>query len=352
MLKHYILWDNSLLDLIFSFAIVVGGILVGKLLLFLITKISGFVFSKTKTQLDNIMLERVQAPLFFGIIIGSIWAAIIRLQIGDDFRTSIGLVYRILIVVNITWAISRVVSWFMQKYLNAYADRDDSKIDKSIVILIQRTVSNTIWIIGLVFALNNVGIEIGALLAGLGIGGVAIAFASQDTIKNFLGGITLFIDHPFRIGDIVKLGDITGEIYDIGLRSLRIKTYDERIVTLPNSVVVDSTIENISSEPTRRVRVTLGLTYNMPPEKIELAIKLLESMPKRFENDMTENMAAYFTEFGKFSINILFVYRIRKGRDNFLVQSNVNLEILRLFIENGIEIAFPTQTIYTKNVDK
>ncbi len=351
MLKEYVFLNNSLFDWVIALSIIVGGVLVGKLLLTLAIKIFGNIFSKTKTELDNIMLEKIQAPLFFGVIIGSIWAAIVHLHIEEGFRHSIGQAYRVLVVVNVTWAFSRIISSIMQKVFSSYVEKDDSKIDKSMSIIIQRFISYTIWIIGIVFAMNNVGIEIGALLAGLGIGGVAIAFASQDTIKNLLGGITLFVDHPFRIGDKVKLGGVEGEIYDIGLRSLRVKSYDERIITLPNSVVVDSTIENVSSEPTRRIRVYLGLTYNTSPEKMQLAIKLLESMPERFKDDITKNMAAYFIEFGEYAIKILFIYRIRKNSNVYLTQSKINLEILRLFKENGLEFALPTQTVFTKSAD-
>ena len=235
----------------------------------------------------------------------------------------------------------------MQEYLLPYSRREDTKLDKNFFVILERILKYTIWFIGIVIALHNVGVEIRTLVAGLGIGGVAIALAAQDTLKNLFGGITLFIDRPFKIGDRVKIGTIDGFVKDIGLRSLRICTLDNRTITIPNYQVVDSTLENITSEPNRRIQLRLGLTYDTTPEKMELAMTLLRNMPLQVE-EITKDVDVSFIEYGDFALQILFIYRVRKDKDIFKTQSIVNLEILRQFNANGLEFAFPTQTIYSK----
>ena len=145
----------------------------------------------------------------------------------------------------------------------------------------------------------------------------------------------------------IKIGTIDGFVKDIGLRSLRICTLDNRTITIPNYQVVDSTLENITSEPNRRIQLRLGLTYDTTPEKMELAMTLLRNMPLQVE-EITKDVDVSFIEYGDFALQILFIYRVRKDKDIFKTQSIVNLEILRQFNANGLEFAFPTQTIYSK----
>ncbi len=348
MLKETIFWNNSLDDWSISLAIIVGGFLLCQLTFFLSSKFLSKLTAKTAWRLDDILVENFKAPVGFAIIIAAFWFALHRLHFSARIDTAIGQIYNVLIVLNITWAIARFVSTLVQEYLLPYSQRDNTKLDSNVMTLIHRVLKYTIWFIGIIVALHNVGVEISTLIAGLGIGGAALALAAQDTLKNLFGGITLFIDRPFKLGERVKIGDIDGFVKDIGMRSLRIRTLDDRTISIPNYQVVDSTLENISSEPARRIQIRLGLTYDTTPEKMELAMELLRNLPSHVK-DITKTVDVSFIEYGDFSLQILFIYRIRKDKDIFKTQSIVNLEILRQFNANELEFAFPTQTIYTKN---
>ena len=129
-------------------------------------------------------------------------------------------------------------------------------------------------------ALKNAGVDVGTLIASLGIGGLAFALAAQDTIKNIFGGITIFTDRPFRIGDRIKVDGFDGIIEDIGVRSTRLRTLDRCLVTIPNYKIVEASVENVSEEPMRRIVSKLGLTYSTTPEKMKEAIDILKNMPK------------------------------------------------------------------------
>ncbi|MCD4734413.1 MAG: mechanosensitive ion channel family protein, partial [Bacteroidales bacterium] len=182
---------------------------------------------------------------------------------------------------------------------------------------------------------------------GLGIGGLALAMAAKDTVANIFGGITVFTDKPFTINDRIKLDGFDGMITEIGIRCTRLKTFEGRIVTIPNSKFTGGMVENVSVEPWRKVVLNIGLVYDTNTSQLEKAMQLLKEIGTN--NKSTEdNVLVSFNDFGASALGVLFIYYIRKEGDILNTQSAINLEIKRRFEEHGLEMAFPTQTIYTK----
>jgi MscS family membrane protein len=175
---------------------------------------------------------------------------------------------------------------------------------------------------------------------------MAVALAAQDTIKNIFGGITIYTDAPFRLGDTIRFDEYEGTVQDIGIRSTRIITYEQQIVSVPNYKLMDASIINISAEPSRRVVITLGLTYDTTPQKMKEAIEILKKLPANI-SEIEENTIAVFSAFGDFALLITYIYYIKKNLDIRESTSKVNFEILNGFNEAGLNFAFPTQTIYT-----
>lgn len=346
MLEH-ILWGNTVLDLLISLAIAVGGFFIAKLIYLIFTKIFGKIASRTESNLDDLLVENFRAPFMFAAVLGTIRYALERLELSETVANSIDKAYTILIVINFTWAVSRLATGVIADVIERFSKKKDKDINKGTTSMLQNIASTFIWALGILVAMNNVGIEIGTLIAGLGIGGVAVALAAQDTIKNLFGGFMLIFDRPFNLGDRVKFNGLDGYVRQIGLRSLRIETLDNRMVTIPNSIVVDSSIENLTSEPSTRIQLTLGLTYDTTPEQMERAMELLRNLPKSVKG-IEEKTVTTFMQYGDFALQILFIYYIKKDGDFYQTQSDVNMEILREFNAAGLDFAFPTQTIYTK----
>ncbi len=273
--------------------------------------------------------------------------AILRLEQPDNSREMVSTLFTLLSVINTTWFLARSVSVLIVHYLSPKSNQKTNKLDAHLSSLLQKISVYIIWILGFVAALNTLGVKVSALVAGLGIGSMAFALAAQDTIKNLFGGLTLFVDRPFRIGDRIKIDDVDGFVADIGMRSLRIKTLDNRIVSLPNSKVVDSTLENVTSQPSFRMKTKIGLTYDTTPQKMSLAMQLLKTLPQTVDG-IEKDVEVSFFEYGDFSMQILLIYYIKPSSNYFGSISDVNMEILRMFNENSLEFAFPTQTIYMK----
>lgn len=273
-----------------------------------------------------------------------IWIAIHRLVYPDNFVKTIDNAYRILIVLDITWVFARLIGGLLEIYLRKESTGQTHKM----MPIIKRTALVLVWIIGIVMALSNIGVNISALLGTLGIGGIAFALAAQDTVKNIFGAFTIFTDKPFNIGDTIRVDNFEGTVIDVGARSTKIMDYDKRIITFPNYKITDANIINISSEPKRRVVLNLGLTYDMTPEKMKEALDILKAIPERVENVSSNpsDTTAVFTNYADSALVIMYIYFIEKQGDILGVTSNMNMEILSSFNKAGLEFAFPTQTVY------
>ncbi|MDR0573260.1 MAG: mechanosensitive ion channel family protein [Tannerella sp.] len=345
-------YGNSVGDWGISVLIITGAFLVNKLISILDRKIIKKITAKSATRLDDLFFSSLEKPILMGVILFAIWIAVNRLHLGQDARDVITKSYEILVVLNVTWFFARLATSLIEENISDSGDKSQQgrfKIDSNLLPLIKRAALVVVWMIGIVTALHNVGINVTTLMGTLGIGGIAFALAAQETIKNIFGGITIFTDKTFRIGDIIKFDSAEGTVIDIGLRSTRICMYDKRLLTVPNYKLTDALITNISSEPGRRIVMELSLTYNTSLEKMQEAMDILKDMPNRIPGVRNKDLVVSFTNFADSALIITFIYFIRKSADIFATRSEVNLNILRSFNQAGLNFAFPSRTLYIEN---
>ena len=338
------LWGNTIENWGISILIILGAIIIVKLLSLLGKKVIKPFVTGTDNHLDDVIFYSLEAPVKFAIILLGIWIAIHRLVYPDSFVKVVDNAYSILIVLDITWFFGRLFSSLLQVYWGKQSNGQANKM----MPIIKRTILVIVWLIGIVMALSNVGVNISALLGTLGIGGIAFALAAQDTVKNVFGTFTILTDKPFSIGDTIRVDSYEGTVVDVGVRSTKIMNYDKRIITFPNYKITDTSIVNISSEPMRRVVLNLGLTYDTTSEKMKEALELLKSIPKRVENVSSNpsDIVAVFTEYSDSALVIMYIYFIEKQGDILGVTSNMNMEILAAFNKAVLNLAFPTRTVY------
>ena len=341
---EYELWGNTLESWGISILIIVGAVVVVKLISLFSRKVLKPFITRTPNHLDTVIYYSLESPIKFAVMLLGIWIAIHRLVYPDNFVKTIDNAYRILIVLDITWVFARLIGGLLEIYLRKESTGQTHKM----MPIIKRTALVLVWIIGIVMALSNIGVNISALLGTLGIGGIAFALAAQDTVKNIFGAFTIFTDKPFNIGDTIRVDSFEGTVIDVGARSTKIMDYDKRIITFPNYKITDANIINISSEPRRRVVLNLGLTYDTTPEKMKEALDILKAIPERVENVSSNpsDTTAVFTNYADSALVIMYIYFIEKQGDILGVTSNMNMEILSSFNKAGLEFAFPTQTVY------
>ncbi len=340
-----IIWGNTVQEWIISLVIIAVTVLITKLVSLFNKRVLKKLTRKTANRLDDIVYDAMEQPILFGIMLVGIWIAIHRLLFPQSLVDGVFSAYKILIVLNITWFFARLASSLIDVYwINS--PNGATRHGARMMPVVKRTILVLVWVIGLVMALNNVGVNINALLGTLGIGGIAFALAAQDTIKNIFGAFTILTDRPFSIGDTIRIDQFEGTIIDVGVRSTKMRNYDKRLITFPNYKVADASIVNVSSEPMRRVVMKLGLTYDTSAEKLENAMNMLKQIPSKVEFVSPKDLVVQFSDFLDSALAITFIYFIEKKGDIGQVTSDVNLEVLRTFNNAGLDFAFPTQTLY------
>lgn len=346
MLEYEIL-GNSVQTWLISILFVLGAFLIVKLLSLLGRKVIHPFVTRTHTQVDDVIYYALDSPVKFAVMLLGIWIAIHRLVYPDDLVRYVDKTYRILIVLDITWVLARLSTALLQKY---WGHKAGGHVQKMMPV-VRRTVLVLIWIIGVITALSNVGVDINALWGTLGIGGVALALAAQDTVKNILGAITIFTDKPFGIGDTINVNGMEGTVVDVGLRSTRILGYDRRITSVPNYKITDANIINITSEPMRRAMVKVGVTYDTTAEQIRQALDMLRGLPAQVKDvsDKPSDITAYFSAYADSALEITFYYYIEKQGDILGTMSAMNLAILAAFNRAGLQFAFPTRTVLVQD---
>jgi MscS family membrane protein len=340
---------NTVQEWAISLFIILGGVILARAIYWIFGNVAKKVASRTTTRLDDILIDMLEEPIVLAMVILGMWVGFDRLSFPEGFVNWSHRVFHVLIAINITWLIARTVDALISEYVVPIAQRTDNTLDDQIILVAKKGVIWIIWILGVIVALNNAGYNVTALLTGLGIGGLAMAMAAKDTVANIFGGITIFVDKPFKLGQRIEVSGFDGFVEDIGIRSTRIRTLAGRLVIIPNHKFSDQIVENITVEPTRRVVLKLGLTYGTASERMEEAIGHLKQVTIDCEGVQDESITA-FTEFADFSLIITHIYYIKKEYNVFETTNEMNLRILKTFNQNGLEFAFPTRTVYTKAI--
>ena len=344
-------YGNTIQEWLISFGIILAVVLLGKVVYWVFSKVIKTFTAKSKTKLDDIIVDLVEEPVIFMLIAGGIWFAFTLLKMPEAFTSAINNSLHIIIAALLGWLLVRLFDALYDGILVPWSESTENDLDDQLMPILRKGIRTIIWLMAIVIGLNNAGYNIGAILAGLGIGGLALAMAAKDTVSNIFGGITIFVDQPFRINDRVQIDGYDGTIIEIGMRSTRLRTLAGRIVTIPNSTFTDAPVENVSREPSRKISLDLGLIYDTTPEQIEQAIQILKDLVGKNEHT-EEKVIISFNAFGDFAMNIMCIYYITSGANIAETQTEINLEILRQFNANQLEFAFPTQTLYNIDASK
>ena len=274
------------------------------------------------------------------------------LQLPLGMATVLGIAVRILGAVAVIGFTFKAIDIFAAGW-SRRADGTESKLDDQLVPLVRKALKVVAGVIGGTVVLQTLSVDVGSLLAGLGIGGLAFALAAKDTLANLFGSVMVFIDKPFQIGDFITLGSHKGTVEEVGVRTSRLRTSDGVLITIPNARMTDTPVENWSQRPYRRYRTVLGLTYDTPPDSVhafvEGVIQVIEANPLTIKEACTVR----FTGFGASALEIIMVCKFdtRSYDAEQDARHKLNTEILRLATALGVEFAFPSQSLYVAQVE-
>ena len=196
---------------------------------------------------------------------------------------------------------------------------------------------------------DNLGFDITAMIAGLGIGGLALALAAQDSVKNIFAGIMIFLDKPFKMKDRIQIEGYDGIVEEVGLRSTRIRTLDGRIVTIPNSTFTDNSVVNVTSQPSLKIVLNLGLTYDTDENGMQQGVDILKQIVSDHSEILEKTAPQGFKDFGDFSLGILFIYYVKPEAHWLDSQNTISKEVLKRFNEAGLDFA-PNTNHFKKEI--
>ncbi|MCR4335750.1 MAG: mechanosensitive ion channel family protein [archaeon] len=331
--------------------IALGTTILAKILYFFIKKYGTILTSKTENKFDDLIIEAINKPMtFIGFIIG--------LSIGYQFLTPDAFIadnffkaVEALLILDLMWLALKLIDGFIVHIVIPLSAKTESKLDDQLIPILNKISKSAVVLMGGLIILSNFGIDVLPLIAGLGIGGLAIAFAAQKTVEDMFGGISIFTSKHFVVGDVVKVGSVEGTVEAVGIRNTKIIDWDGRANIMPNSKVVSDNVLNISSEPARRVSITLGLTYSTSYAKMQEAMKILKDIVNKHK-ECEKDPRAVFKEYGDSSLDIWFVYFIKNKDRKFEIMSEINLEIKKQFEKANLSFAFPSQSVYLESMPK
>ncbi len=332
---------------------------IGRIVQFIVNSYAQRLAEKRGLSPLSLCLKSLANPIYVAIFAAGIYFAKIPLFFHDEtgIRTVISsgwtAIARVLAAIAAAYALYRLVD-VIEYYLNRLVGKTETKLDDMLVPIVRKALRITIAIVAVLLISENIlGANVKSLLLSAGVGGIAIALAAKDTIANFFGSITIFTDRPFQMGELVKIGEHIGPVEEVGFRSTRLRTLQGHLVTIPNSVIANSPVENLGKRPFIRRTSNITITYDSGHTKAKRAVEIIKDILAdipEVNTDPEKPPRVFFNEFNDCSLNIYMSYWI-KPADYWLyheVNQRVNLEIMKRFEAEKIEFAFPTQTLYLK----
>ena len=302
----------------------------------------------TETKYDDLILELLRGPV-------KVVAFVIFLNIGLGVfdwpeRAQVYLSHGLLVVMaaSVTYVLLKIIDLLLGVWREKILSAPDKLFAEQLFPLLRKVAKIAIIIAATLITAENLDIKVTSFLAGLSVGGLAVGLAAQDTLANLFGAVAIFLDKPFHIGDTIKVEDVTGTVEGIGLRSTRIRNLDGHHVTVPNKLMGNAIITNVTRRPTIRTEMNLGLVYETPVEKMRRATEILGEIFRA--NPKTADLIISFNKFADSALNI-FVVHVWNGTDgktHFAELQEINLQIKQRFEAEKIEFAFPTQTVCLK----
>ena len=247
--------------------------------------------------------------------------------------------------------IIRIISFGMF-FAKRAAEKTDTKLDVQLVPIVDKLLKFLVALIAFGFILRAFEVDLVAIFAGLSVGALALALAAQDTVKNFIGSITIFLDHPFEIGDFIAVGGVTGTVEEVGIRATRIRTLDQSLAYVPNGEIVNSNIDNFGLRKYRRWQMQIGLLYSTPPEKMEIFIREVKNILDDYPYTVSENNVVRLNELAASSINIYVnvFMNVKSWGEDLRCRHELLFMIIRKAKEVGVDFAFPTQSIHIESM--
>lgn len=340
-----VIFNNTILDYLLALLVFAASLIVLKIIkTIIIVRLKAF-FKKTKTNVDDIVIDALDSIHWPFFVFVSIYVSLQFVNVPDIVSR---LAYYIFMIALVYYAIRFVSSLINYASRIVIQKKEAEQQNAGIIRLIATVLKIGLWVGALLLILSNMGYNVTSLIAGLGIGGLAIGLALQNILGDLFSSLAIYFDKPFKVGDFVIVGQYMGTVKHVGVKTTRIEALQGEEIVMANSDLTNSRIQNFGIMKRRRIVFEFGVTYDTPASKLEQIPGWVKEIIDKPE--ITEYDRSHFKAFGDSSLNYENVYYINSGDYNEYmdVQQAINLSIVKKFEAEGVEMAFPTRTVYMK----
>jgi small-conductance mechanosensitive channel len=310
------------------------------------------ISERTSTNIDDMLIRAVSSIRTWAYVILSLYLALLPLPLPAFAETAATALVLFTLVWQAIEVITVIIDFFARNVIEKDEDGDgvvdpNAATASSMVTLLSRIV---LWAFGGIFVLSNLGIEITSLVAGLGIGGIAVAFALQGILSDLFSSFSIYFDKPFRIGDFIVIGDDMGTVEKIGIKTTRIRTLQGEELVVSNAELTTTRVQNYKKMQERRIVFQFGITYETPREKVKQVAEIVKEIVHNTSDTRLDRV--HFASYGDSALVFEVVYFVCSDDYNLYMdrQQEINVALLDTMAKEGIEFAYPTQTVYMKSI--
>ncbi|MFT4309321.1 MAG: mechanosensitive ion channel family protein [Candidatus Woesearchaeota archaeon] len=313
---------------------------------FVLIKYLKMLAKKTKNNIDLMLVEAIDHIGWFFYVAVSTYISLQVIPMSDRINTIINYSMLVILTYYVVIFVQNIIDVAENKMIAKRRRQGDD--DTAVIEVLARAVKWSLWLVAGVTILANMGYNVAGIIAGLGIGGLAIAIALQGVLTDIFAAFTIYFDKPFKRGDFIIIGDDMGVVKHIGIKSTRIQTLQGQELVVSNRDLTDSRVNNFGLMEKRRVVFNIGVTYQTSPKKLKKINQMIKEVFESIDNADLDRV--HFTRFGPSSLDYEIVYYVNSRDFNIYmdIQQKVNLELVERFAKAKIEFAYPTQTIFVE----
>lgn len=307
--------------------------------------------SKTKNTLDDAILVAVEPPLRLVFILLGLYGMLSLLKLPVQLNVFSGHFFHSMGAFSLFWALFRIVNIF-SNFVGEYQGKIANRFSADLALFLVKGVKLVLLVMGFVIIVQEWGYNFTGFLASLGLGGLAFALAAKDTAANLFGSLVIFSDKPFDVGDWIQTPEVEGTVENIGIRSTRVRTFAKALVAVPNATLANSPITNWSRMTMRRIKMTVGLTYDTDSKQMKNILAQIRTMLQTDPDINNKTILINFTDFQDSALGIFcyFFTNTTKWQEYLMVRERINLSIMEIVENNKASFAFPSQSLYIESV--
>lgn len=346
----YIIGNNPVKDYLLAIAVFGLAVLILKIFKYAIIDKLKKIAAKTRTELDDLLIKIIDKVGWPFYLLFSLYIALKFIQIPNFIETALYYVLFVVVTYYVVRAGQDLIDYGTRQLILKRQREEKEEADTSVIDLLSKILKGVLWAVAVILILSNLGYNISALVAGFGIGGIAVAISLQSVLSDIFSSFSIYFDKPFKVGDFIIVGDDLGVVKKIGIKTTRLQSLWGQEIVISNNELTSTRINNYKKMESRRVHFTFGVVYDTKTEKLK---KVLEIVKDIFDGvELADLDRVHFKEFGDFSLNFEVAYYVSTGDYNRYMdtQQEINFALKEQFEKEGIEFAYPTQTVFVNKV--